>query len=112
MNILNLASNDPMIHLEEEMRLTGKLSMQKVHIHIRKRNARKATTVITDLDTKLNLKRLSKTFGKKFCCCHTIVTTKEGDTVIILSGDQRENVKKFLIDEEIYIDEDVIIHGY
>lgn len=96
----------------------------KIHIQIQKRNARKNITTVVGLDLlDLDLKKLLKCFKKNFQCNGTIddgsKTTSSGNEnkknpvgAIIMSGDQRENVKKFLIENKITKEEFIIVHGY
>jgi translation initiation factor 1 len=48
---------------------------------------------------------------KHFNCTGTITDDKEFGEVISLTGDQKENVYNFLIKEEIYKKENIIIKG-
>ena len=44
--------------------------------------------------------------GKWFCCNGSIKKDKDDENVIQLSGDQRDNVKAFLIEQEINKEDD------
>mmetsp|Transcript_21758 Transcript_21758/g.37462 ORF Transcript_21758/g.37462 Transcript_21758/m.37462 type:complete len:113 (-) Transcript_21758:544-882(-) len=82
-----------------------------VHLRLQQRNGRKSLTTIQGLDKKLDLERLTKAFKKEFCCNGNVVEDKELGRVIQLQGDQRENVKKFLIQEEIASKKMIKVHG-
>lgn len=82
-----------------------------VHIRLQQRNGRKSLTTIQGLDDKLDLNRLTKAFKKEFCCNGCVVDNKELGKVIQLQGDQRENVKKFLAEEEIASKKMIKVHG-
>ena len=96
----------------------------KIHIQVQKRNARKNITTVVGLDLlNLDLKKLLKTFKKTFQCNGTVDEGKKSASsgnqqknqsqgAIIMSGDQRENVKKFLIDNKIVEEEFIVVHGY
>ena len=77
-----------------------------------KRSGRKNITTISGLNQDLDFPRLLKAFKKSFKCIGALDV--EGDIVIAikLSGDQRDNIKNFLLKEEIILDENcIIIHG-
>uniref|UniRef100_A0A7S1TLC9 SUI1 domain-containing protein n=1 Tax=Erythrolobus australicus TaxID=1077150 RepID=A0A7S1TLC9_9RHOD len=82
-----------------------------VHLRIQQRNGRKSLTTIQGLDAKLDLEKLTKAFKKEFCCNGNVVNDKELGRVIQLQGDQRENVRKFLIAEEIASKTKIKVHG-
>ena len=92
----------------------GGLSDQgKVHIRIQQRNGRKCITTVTGLSAKLDLKRIQKAIKKEHCCNGTVLKDEEsGQEVLQFQGDQRENVKSFLIKEEITDKESVKVHGF
>ena len=78
----------------------------KVHIRSQQRNARKSLTTVEGIDEKYDLKRLLKAFRKEFSCNGTI-----SDEVIILQGDQRQNVYDFITQVGLVDEKNVIIHG-
>ncbi len=80
-----------------------------VHIRIQQRNGRKSITIVEELASDLDLKRILRAFKRNFKCNGSIVND---GTVIQLTGDQRQNVLKFLIDQELCLRERVAIHGF
>lgn len=83
-----------------------------VHIRIQKRSGRKHITTITGLKQDLDFPRLLKAFKKSFKCIGALDVQNDIVIAITLSGDQRDNVKNFLLKEEIILDEKcIIIHG-
>ena len=95
----------------------------KIHIQVQKRNARKNITTVVGLDLiDLDLKKIVKSFKKTFQCNGTIdegpkipvseQKRKKPIGAILLSGDQRQNVKQFLIENDIVKEEFIIVHGY
>lgn len=89
------------------------INREVVHIRIQKRSGRKHVTTITGLGQDLDFVRLLKAFKKSFQCIGSLDIQNDDFVVAMkLSGDQRENVKKFLLQEEIILNEnDIIIHG-
>ena len=64
------------------------------------------------LASDLNLKLILKTWKKSFTCNGAIVDDEEHGKIIQLQGDQRTNVRDFLVNEEINRKEDIIVHGF
>ena len=60
----------------------------------------------------LNLKRILKAWKKSFTCNGAIVDDDEHGKVIQLQGDQRMNVRDFLVAEEINRKDDIVVHGF
>ena len=81
----------------------------KVYIKYIKRNGKKCITTIKELKNDLENKKIKKSLKKLFCCNGSIKKDKNEEDVIQLSGDQRDNVKEFLVDQEIIKKENIII---
>ncbi len=79
----------------------------KVHIMLQQRNGRKCLTIIEDLPSDLDLKKILKYLKKQLSTNGSI---KE-EEIIILQGDKRHDVRKFLIDNGICEEENIVIHG-
>jgi len=73
------------------------LFTNKVYIKYIKRNGKKCITIIEGLENDLDIKKITKSLKKLFCCNGSIKKDKDDENVIQLSGDQRDNVKAFLI---------------
>ena len=84
-----------------------------IHIRIRKRNNRQSVTSIENLfNVKKDeefMKLITKKFRKNF---HCTATYNKKDKIISLFGDQRENVKKYLIENNLSEDKYIKIHGF
>jgi translation initiation factor 1 len=88
----------------------------KYHIRVQQRNGRKCITTLDGLEQDLDLKRICKAMREAFSCNGNI-KMKEGDEegVIQLQGDQRENIKQWLLDMEIILKNEVdriVVHGF
>ena len=81
----------------------------KVYIKYIKRNGKKCITTIEGLENDLDIKKITKSLKKIFFCNGSIKKDNNEEDVIQLSGDQRDNVKEFLVDQEIIKKEDIII---
>ena len=89
----------------------------RVHLRIQKRNGRQNITTITGLAPDLDEKRILKALKKKFSCNGSMKFEKDKNgnerfVALQLTGDQRDNVKEFLINEEICTEEQIIKHGH
>jgi translation initiation factor 1 len=93
---LDAELNGPVIEEEEE-----------IHVRVAKRNGRQYITSIEGLDKSLNIKKILSAMKNEFCCGGSI----NEENILILSGDQRQNVKTFLKREELG-DKNITIHGF
>ena len=85
-------------------------SYQKIHLRKTQRNGRKCMTTVEGLADELDKKKITRALKRVFKCNGAIVKDEKENEIIQLSGDQRNNVKDFLIEQEIEKEEDVIIH--
>lgn len=83
-----------------------------MHIRIQQRNGRKSITIVTGLADDLDLKRLLKAFKRNFKCNGALIADDEEGEVIQLQGDQRKNVRDFLVDQEIVHKDSILMHGF
>lgn len=94
----------------------NELEVQKSKIHIRyQKTGPRTITILEGLDDDLDLKRISKALKKTFSCAATIQKDEEGNEIIQLQGDHCNNVKKWLIEQEIISEseakERIVMHG-
>lgn len=92
----------------------GILKREVAHLRIQKRNGRKNITTICGLEQDLDFPKILRALKKRYKCIGSLdVDEKTNDVIAIrLSGDQRENVKNFLLTEQIIPDENnIIVHG-
>lgn len=104
MNISNFNEHNELL-FENEI-----LNQQKVNIRKNQRNGRKCTTIIEGLENDLDIKKITKALKRFFKCNGSVEKDKDNNEIIQLSGDQRDNVLEFLIDQEIVEKENIIIH--
>ena len=67
---------------------------------------------MTGLASDLDLKKILKAFKKSFKCNGAILEDETLGKVIQLQGDQRANIRDFLVDQEICSATDIVIHGF
>lgn len=82
----------------------------KVHIRKIQRNGKKCITIVEGLENDLDIKKITKALKKIYKCNGTVVKDINEQEIIQLSGDQMNNLKEFLIQEEINEIDDLIIH--
>lgn len=92
------------------------LEVQKSKIHIRyQKTGPRTITILEGLDDDLDLKRIAKALKKTFSCAATIQKDVDGGEIIQLQGDHCNNVRKWLIEQEIISEseskERIIMHG-
>lgn len=91
-----------------------------VHIRVQQRNGRKSITTVENLATCNDeavsgmtdikyLENVAKFFRKKFKCSAAV---KKEDKVIQLSGDNRQDIKKFLIENNTVSEDGIKVHGF
>mmetsp|Transcript_21107 Transcript_21107/g.46024 ORF Transcript_21107/g.46024 Transcript_21107/m.46024 type:complete len:110 (+) Transcript_21107:160-489(+) len=90
----------------------GGNSEEKVHVRVQQRNGRKCITTVAGLADDLDIKRICKAFKKNFNCNGAVQKDEDAGEVIQLSGDQRTNVKEFLVDQEICHGLSIVLHGF
>lgn len=84
----------------------------KYHIRIQQRNGRKCITMLDGLEDDLDLKRICRAMREAFSCNGNVVT-EEG--IIQLQGDQRENIKQWLLEQQIVLKNEadrIVVHGF
>ncbi|KAL1901203.1 Eukaryotic translation initiation factor eIF-1 [Ceratocystis pirilliformis] len=114
MSIENLKTYDPFAEADEDTGET-KATQNYIHIRIQQRNGRKTLTTVQGLPSQFDRKKILKVIKKKFACNGTIVHDVEMGDVIQLQGDQRNDVRSFLIDKTDGLElnpNSIKIHGF
>jgi len=88
----------------------------KIHIRLQIRNKKKCITILEGLDDDLDEKRICRHMRKSFNCNGAVLEDKDTDSLIIqFQGDQRQNIKDWLIAQEILTEKEakerLVIHG-
>ncbi len=87
----------------------------KLHIRIQKRNGKKCITTVAGFEEDLDVKRICKAMRKQFSCNGNVIEDEEEGEVMQLQGDQRENVKQWLLDNQVFQKNEVdriVVHGF
>lgn len=91
--------------LAAESRAAEKLQSSKVTIKRVERNKRKYVTAVSGLEAfGLELKKVSKDFGKKFATGSSVTKTPSGGEEIVVQGDLSDEIFDLLVDGEGYKD--------
>lgn len=92
------------------------LAKNKYHIRVQQRNGRKCITTLDGLEEDLDLKRICKAMREAFSCNGNVKMKDDQETgVIQLQGDQRVNIKQWLLDMEIILKNEtdrIVVHGF
>ena len=91
------------------------LNKPKLHVRIQKRNGKKCITTAQGFEEDLDVKRICKAMRKQFNCNGNVIEDEDNGEVLQLQGDQRENVKQWLIDNQVFNKNEVdriVIHGF
>jgi len=83
----------------------------KVTILVEKRGGKKCITNIIGMAEDLDLDKILSYLKKTYNCSGSIIKDNKYGEVMSFTGDQKENIYNFLIKEEIYKKDDIIIKG-
>lgn len=111
LNLTGLNSTDLILPSRVEDELDEKENNLIIHLRLFQRNGRKCVTTITGLPSELDFNKLVKEWKKRYCCNGHIVDDEEFGKVIQLSGDQRQNLVKYLTSNKIAKLNQIKVHG-
>lgn len=84
-----------------------------VHISIQQRSAKKYITNVTGFPAYYDIPKVLRYIKKFFKCGGSVIKdAKTGEDVIQVTGDQRQNIKKFFIECDVVDKEDIVISGF
>lgn len=105
--------NDPFQSVEVFQKAS--VIKNKYHIRIQQRNGKKCITTIQGWEDDLDVKRICKAMRASFSCNGNVIEDKDGGMIIQLQGDQRENAKQWILEQEIITKSEVdqiVVHGF
>jgi translation initiation factor 1 len=105
MNMGDIFNDDVFNNIESS------LFTSKVTIVVVKRNGKKSITNVIGMAEDLDLKKILSYLKKTYSCNGSILKHETHGEIMSFTGDQKENVYNFLINEQIYNKEDIIIKG-
>ena len=86
-------------------------STSKVTLSVRQRNNRQFITIIEGIADDLDLDKILKHIKQTYNCNGNIIKDEKFGNIIKLTGNQRDNIYNFFINEEIYTKNNIIIKG-
>jgi translation initiation factor 1 len=89
----------------------NQLASKKVVIQVQQRNGRQCFTIVSDIAEDLDTKKICRYLRKTLNCGGNVINDKELGEIIRLTGDQKKAVIDFLIKEEIYKADEIILKG-
>jgi translation initiation factor 1 len=95
--------------------LDSAVTKNKYHIRVQQRNGRKCITTLQGLEDDLDLKRICRAMRTAFSCNGNVIQDEENGDVIQLQGDQRENIRDWIFEQQILLKSEqdrIVIHGY
>jgi len=98
-------------NVSENNLLQDTMFTEKVTIVLGKRNGKKCITNVIGMADDLDLKKILSYLKKTHNCNGSIIKDEKYGEVMSFTGDQKENIYNFLINEEIYKKEDIIVKG-
>jgi translation initiation factor SUI1 len=96
------------IHFEDNQ---TELFNSKVTISVDRRNGKKCRTNVIGMADDLDLHKILSYLKKKLNCNGSVIKDEIHGEIMSFTGDQKEHIFNFLIKEEIYQKEDIIIKG-
>ncbi|RDW60269.1 translation machinery-associated protein 22 [Coleophoma crateriformis] len=92
-----------------EQKQAATLASSKVYIKRVERNKRKYVTAVSGLEAfNLDLKKVSKEFGKKFATGSSVTKLASGGEEIVVQGDVSDEIEEFILEKYKEIPEDNI----
>lgn len=91
--------------IEEQLNTKKLLSMCE------KRNGRQCFTIISDMAEDLDLKKICRYLKKTLNCGGNVLKDETLGEVIRLTGDQKQSVIDFLINQQIYKADEITLKG-
>lgn len=99
------------IDFEEDFSESSSFNNSKVTISVERRGGKKCITNVIGMAEDLDLKKILSYLKKTHNCSGSIIKDETHGEIMSFTGDQKENIYHFLIKEEIYNKEDIIIKG-
>jgi translation initiation factor 1 len=91
--------------------IENQLNIKKVVIHVQRRNGRQCFTIVSDIAEDLDSHKICRYLKKTLNCGGNILKDKELGEIIRLTGDQKQAVIDFFLEQEIYKGDEIIVKG-
>jgi len=87
------------------------MNATSVTIQVTQRNGKKFFTSVTGLAEDLDKEKIVSYLKKTYKCNGFIVNSDTFGEVVMLTGDHKDRVYRFLLDEQICIKDEIILKG-
>ncbi len=91
--------------------IENQLNIKKVVIQVQRRNGRQCFTIVSDIAEDLDSHRICRYLKKTLNCGGNILKDKELGEIMRLTGDQKQAVIDFFLEQEIYKGDEIIVKG-
>ena len=91
--------------------IENQLNIKKVVIQVQRRNGRQCFTIVSDIAEDLDSHKICRYLKKTLNCGGNILKDKELGEIIRLTGDQKQAVIDFFLEQEIYKGDEIIVKG-
>ncbi len=103
-----------MMEEDEKEKSKKKDFLYCVHLRFQQRTVHKGYTIIEGMPEDIDCKKILKHFKKQLSCNGALKkdTNNPDSNIILLQGDHRDDVEKFLLEEGIVSKEEIKKHGH
>jgi translation initiation factor 1 len=91
--------------------IENQLNIKKVVIQVQRRNGRQCFTIVSDIAEDLDSHKMCRYLKKTLNCGGNILKDKELGEIMRLTGDQKQAVVDFFLEQEIYKGDEIIVKG-
>jgi translation initiation factor 1 len=91
--------------------IENQLNIKKVIIQVQRRNGRQCFTIVSDIAEDLDSHKICRYLKKTLNCGGNILKDKELGEIMRLTGDQKQAVIDFFLEQEIYKGDEIIVKG-
>jgi translation initiation factor 1 len=91
--------------------IENQLNIKKVVIQVQRRNGRQCFTIVSDIAEDLDSHKMCRYLKKTLNCGGNILKDKELGEIMRLTGDQKQAVIDFFLEQEIYKGDEIIVKG-
>jgi len=91
--------------------IENQLNIKKVVIQVQRRNGRQCFTIVSDIAEDLDSHKICRYLKKTLNCGGNILKDKELGEIMRLTGDQKQAVIDFFLEQEIYKGDEIIVKG-
>ncbi|ORC88722.1 translation factor SUI1 [Trypanosoma theileri] len=96
---------------QQQRSVQDALGAHKVHIRVQQRKGKKFVTSVQGLNQALNFRRINREFQRRWGCNGTVIETPEAGIVIQLQGNWSEEIRQFLLAENMATEQNLEIHS-